>query len=306
MALNLYNIKKWLRMFTGRSVMHVNQDLGKVFEKNSIAGYYNNLTEKVTMLPDLLETTDLPLYTTPSGDKVTFPVDIFQYGLGAYDLYLINNNKVYLDKFYQCCEWAIENQEDNGAWNTFFFKYKNDPYGAMSQGEATSLLLRGYKQFSDTKYLVAAQKAIEFMLKPISEGGTTDYRENGDVLLCEYTHLPVVMNGWIFAWWGLQDYVITTGKYEDICKKTEESLRKYLPSFTNTYWSQYDTEGKMASPFYHRLHIAQMQAMYILTGNTIYDNYSKRWTKNLNNPLFKLWALVRKAIQKINEKEAWT
>lgn len=48
------------------------------------------------------------------------------------------------------------------------------------------------------------------MLKPINHGGTSIY-EGDDLLFAEYTHLPVVLNGWIFAWWGLYDYVVVTG-----------------------------------------------------------------------------------------------
>ena len=41
-------------MVTGKSVLHVNQDIGKCFSTEEVKGYYNNLTEKVTMQPQLL------------------------------------------------------------------------------------------------------------------------------------------------------------------------------------------------------------------------------------------------------------
>ena len=44
MALNIYNIRKWYRMLSGKSIMHVNQDLGRLFDVDIIKGYYNNLT----------------------------------------------------------------------------------------------------------------------------------------------------------------------------------------------------------------------------------------------------------------------
>lgn len=40
--------KKWAKMLSGNSVFHVNQDEGKVYPKNDLAGYYNNLIEKIT------------------------------------------------------------------------------------------------------------------------------------------------------------------------------------------------------------------------------------------------------------------
>lgn len=297
-------------MMAGKSVMHVNQDLGKAFNKEDIMGYYNNLMEKVTSLPLLLHTDNLPLYRTPSGEDVTFPVDIFQYGLGAYDLFLTTGEQEYRRKFLQCCQWAIDHQEANGAWNTFFFKYPDAPYGGMSQGEAASLLVRGFKETGNEDYLSAAKRAIDFLLLDKAHGGCTEYLGDNKVVLCEYTHLPLVLNGWIFAWFGLFDFVKAMGKDCDnkYVEKLNESLltmESMLPSFSCGYWSLYDTNGKMASPFYHRLHIAQMEAMYALTSHDIFDLYARRWTANLNNPVFKSIAFVKKAWQKIIEKEHW-
>ena len=65
MSLSIYNIKKWTNMMLGKSIMHVNQDIGKSFTSGTISGYYNNLTDKVTMLPELLDTESLPTFCLP-------------------------------------------------------------------------------------------------------------------------------------------------------------------------------------------------------------------------------------------------
>ena len=301
MALSVYNIKKWFLMLTGRSILHVNQDLGRYFSAAEVKGYYNNLTEKVTRLQPLLDTEDLPTSPDESGGHVLFPVAIFQYGLGAYDLYLASEkkDKRFLLKFMQCAEWALNNQEPSGAWNNFFFRYPQHPYGAMAQGEGASLLLRAYKQTCEERFFVAARKAINFMLKPLSEGGTDD----GDILM-EYTHLPAVLNGWIFAWWGLFNYVLTTHDedyYHDKLEKSCKALEEHLSSFSSSYWSMYDLAGHIASPFYHHLHIAQMQAMYKLTGHDIFKQYAEKWQKDEHNRISHARAFVKKAWQKIIE-----
>ena len=302
MALNIYNIKKWYLMLTGKSVLHVNQDIGKFFVSGKISGYYNNMTEKVTKEPELLKSDKLPEQKTENGDIITFPVAVFQYGLGAYDLYIKTNENIYLEKFRQCVDWALKNQQADGAWSNFFFVYKDNPYGAMCQGEGASLLVRAYSEFKDSKYLDAASKAVDFMLKSVSNGGTAHY-DGDDVILLEYTHKPAVMNGWIFALWGLYDLNIVnpTEKNLDLFKKTVSSLIKYLPEFDCKYWSKYALDGKIASPFYHHLHIAQMQAMYAITGESAFDIYAKRWLKNEKNLLYKGMAFVKKAIQKVME-----
>jgi hypothetical protein len=301
MALSIYNIRKWWLMVNGRSILHVNQDIGRYFSITELKGYYNNLTEKVTRLPQLLHTDELPTTPDEKGGQVFFPVAIFQYGLGAYDLYLASERKDdrYEGKFMQCGEWAINHQEPSGAWNNFFFRHAQHPYGAMAQGEGASLLLRAYIHTGDKRFLDSAKKAIDFMLKPLKEGGTTD----GDTFM-EYTHLPAVMNGWIFAWWGLYDFVLVThdeGIYKKRLEQSCKSLEEQLPLFSNSYWSMYDLAGHIASPFYHSLHIAQMQAMYQLTGHDIFREYARKWKANEENTLSKTRAFVKKAWQKVVE-----
>ena len=51
MGLSIYNIKKWTKMFLGKSVLHVKQDLGQKFSPGELNGYFNNLTEKVKKDP---------------------------------------------------------------------------------------------------------------------------------------------------------------------------------------------------------------------------------------------------------------
>lgn len=291
-------------MLTGKSVWHVNQDIGKCFSTGSIKGYYNNMTEKVTKMPELLDNEDLPLLNT-GGRNVEMPVAIFQYGLGAYDLFLQTKEEKYLKKFYQTVRWALNNQDNQGRWNNFFYIYPTHPYGAMAQGEGASLLVRAYIKTGNNQYLEAARKALDFMLLPLSEGGTTNYEDRG-AFLFEYTFKGLVLNGAIFAWWGLFDYVLASGdsgKYYQAKKLTLQSLIDILPSFTTRHWSKYSMDGLIASPFYHHLHIAQMQAMYQITGCMIFDDFAKKWEKYEKNPFFKTWAFIIKAVQKIKEQK---
>ena len=303
MSLSFRNIKRWYNMLAGKSVWHVNQDLGKFFSNREILGYYNNLTEKVTKMPELLVDENLPQLEIGNGQMVYFPVAIFQYGLGAYDLYLKTNDIVYLKKFNQCVKWALEHQENSGAWSNFFYIYPEHPYGAMAQGEGASLLIRAYKYTNDNEYLEAAQKAIDFMLKPLGEGGTTKYDGNNAYLM-EYTFKGMVLNGAIFAWWGLYDYVLAAndqGHYKAAKENTLRTIIEVLPSFTSTFWSKYSMDGLLASPFYHNIHVAQMEAMYILTGNGAFKQCATRWKRQQNNPFCKSVAFIKKSVQKLME-----
>ena len=170
----------------------------------------------------------------------------------------------------------------------------------MSQGEAVSLLVRIYKETKEEKYLFAAMKAIKFMLTDVRDGGVCKCDDLGLILL-EYTHLPLVMNGWIFALFGLYDCFLLTGEYEEEFQKSVNSLEKILAHFDCGYWSMYDEGGKIASPFYHNLHIAQMKALYMVTKKKIFNEYAEKFERYQKKFLNKSRAFIRKSMQKLRD-----
>ena len=301
MAINITLIKKWTKMLLGKSVYHVNQDCGKFINRYKIEGYYNNLMEKVSFRNN---SSELPITTTDDGRKIFFPIELAQYGLGAYDLFLKTNDEYYLYIAEKCGEWLLDNQGDNGGWRNFEFLNPTFPYSSMAQGEAVSLFARLFVSKNDKKYLSAAKKAIDFMLLPIEKGGTAKY-EGQDIYLYEYT-IPgetIVLNGWIFSIWGIYDYYLLTLDNEiyNIFKKSISSLLNKLEVYDCGYWTYYDEQVKIASPFYHRLHIAQLQALYEITNIEKFQFYEKKWRKYNSNFLNKSRAFIIKAYQKIFE-----
>ena len=300
MGLSIYNIKKWAKMFAGKSVLHVNQNMGQAFIVGELKGYFNDLTQKVLMEPEYVDSTEFPTVKTEHGKDVLFPVAIFQYALGCWDLYQLNNDMRYKNKFIACADWAVKKQEPNGAWNNFFFAYPDNPYGAMAQGEAASVLVRAWSITKDDKYLAAARCAVVFMLKSVDNGGTSRYTENGLVLL-EYTHLPAVLNGWVFSLFGLYDLCIACNeeKYKAALKKTLGTLEETMPKFDCGFWSSYDLDNHIASPFYHRLHIAQMNALVRITKKDIYYKYYLKWSEEEESKFKKFRATLVKGFQKI-------
>lgn len=299
MGISFYKIKKWYKMMTGKSISHVNQGVGTCYSKTEVAGYYNDLTEKVTRDdPNIL----VPQYNVDTGEEIYFSIGIFQYGLAAYDLYLTTHDEVYKNKMIACAEWAVENQQDDGGWKTFAYNKPNAPYSSMAQGEGISLLIRAAIATNDKRYSEAAEKAKEFMLKPISEGGTAEYIGQA-VIFYEDTDNPVILNGWIFSLWGLYDYCKykKDERVQEILKKTLETMKRKLPDFDTKYWSKYEDGKRICSPFYHKLHIAQLRVMYDLFGDEIYKEYADKWEAYQRSFWKPKKAFVKKALQKILE-----
>lgn len=304
MLKNIRLINKWLRMLQGQSILHVRQEAGKVYSLSEIKGYYNDLTKKVISPSVLLDETGLVYNLTNDGLKVYFAIAIFQYGLGAYDLFLLTQDKKYKNAFMRTVKWAMEHQEESGAWDAFSVVGYNRPYSSMAQGEGASLLVRAYKETGDEEYLQAAKKAVDFMCLSVEDGGCTQY-DNGKVWFKEYVAKPVVLNGWIFSIWGLYDCFQATQEeqYHLILMNAINTLTEEVENFDCHYWSKYDLGGNIASPFYHSLHIAQMKVMYELFGGMIFKVYANKWEKEQRSCLKCGRAFIKKAWQKMHEKK---
>ena len=300
MALSIYVVKKWIGILLGKSVFTVNQDEGKVYSKTDLAGYYNNLTEKITRFG--LPGNEIPKRHVAEGMTIEFSIEIFQYGLAAYDLYLMTNDACYLDKMKACADWALKNIDEKGRWATFPYKKPNQLYSSMAQGEGLSLLTRAYKVWGDLAYADAAKKAKEFMLIPVENGGTTVY-ENGNIYFYEYLHEDQVLNGWIFSAWGILDYAKCFNDKEawDQWNNTVNAMAQKLPMYDKGFWSSYTDAQKLANPFYHKLHIAQLNVMYDLTGIEAFKKYFEIFSRYQNNWFYRKIAFLLKFIQKVLE-----
>lgn len=299
-----YYIKKWYNMIAGKSVSHAPQGLGTVFVPDRLSGYFNDLSNKVKMQPQYLKEGVLPTVIDDNGKEVFFPVAIFQYGLGAYDLYLETKEYIYYNKFIECASWAIKEQHANGAWDNFsMFSNNIPPFGAMCQGEGASLLLRAYIRTGLDEYLEKAKLAIDFMLESVDEGGTAIYNEE-DIIFLEYTNKTPVLNGWIFSIFGLYDMLLvepSNEKYQTILDRTIKTLEKNITKYDCGYWSMYDLDGNIASPFYHNLHIAQLTALDMVFDSQITRATIKRFGKYKSNMIFFIYAFMKKAVQKIKK-----
>ena len=165
------------------------------------------------------------------------------------------------------------------------------------------MLIRAHILANDERYIQAAKLAKDFMLIPVENGGTTLYKDD-DIFLYEYTSNPLILNGWIFSLWGLFDYYkcFQDESVQKILQATLLSLKKTLPKFDMKYWSKYEDGKRICSPFYHKLHIAQLRVMYDLFGDEIYKEYADKWEKYQNSWWNRKRAFIKKACQKVFEK----
>ena len=302
MSLSLYKLHKWAGMLTGKNVEYVNQGVGRRYSTNVMAGYYNDLTEKVTRGAEL-SPGEVPRVPNSLGEIVFFPIAICQYGLGAYDLYLEGSGDAMLKRALTCADWLVDNQFPDGSWDAFSTDHPDAPFSSMAQGEGVSLLLRAHKATGFARYVESARSALAFMLKPRDEGGVSEYATDG-LVLYEFGTLPPVLNGWIFSAWGLYDAWLYLREEEakSHFESAIKAIASRLPYYDNGYWSRYAEGERIASPFYHGLHIAQLNVLFDQTGIEIFKAYAERFDDYRSSRLNSAKAFCVKAWQKVLER----
>jgi heparosan-N-sulfate-glucuronate 5-epimerase len=298
----------WLRMFTGRSYWHLPQGLGKHFNPNDLAGYFNDMTAK-TVWKGPTNRNGFPLVEI-NGKFILFPTTLLQKALGHWDLTFEDSNQAnyHRSEFLKLAFWALEAQLPDGGWSLWPLLMMSFPshYSAMTQGEGISVLARAYTLTGDELFLQAAERAINPMLLDITQGGVGRKTSEG-VVLEEYPRheLDGVLNGWVFAIFGLRDLLTVSEnlRARALMDSSVYALTQFLHGYRMTYWSHYDLKGTIASPFYHQLHIAQLKALELAFPEYEHDFKSTRllFERQARSRFKKTRAMASKLIQKLSK-----
>jgi heparosan-N-sulfate-glucuronate 5-epimerase len=266
-GLYLRMASRYGKMLAGNSYAHRDQDLGKHFVPGRLCGYYNDLSFK-TEWRGPVDDAGLPLLRSPGKKLIHHPIVLLQKALGHWDSWLGSEGRSpeHRASFLQIADWAVGSQDDSGGWETWSRLGIPDalPYSAMAQGEAMSVLVRAFSATGDNVYLEGARRALAPMLLPIEKGGTS-WRAPEGLILEEvpFREPKTILNGWVFALYGMYDLTIADGSRDvrEALDDTLSALLARLQAYDAGFWSFYDTSGTLASPFYHRLHIAQLEAL---------------------------------------------
>ncbi|OOE86603.1 D-glucuronyl C5-epimerase family protein, partial [Salinivibrio sp. AR640] len=298
--------RRWFLMFIGKSQFHMEQGVGAELSPLSLRGYPSDLTEK-TNWQGYVDDEGIIKNRLTSGDLIYFPIAIAQKALGHHDLYLKNKNKNKnkkdKDDFLGYCNFLISLMDENGLVETWHKQDRDviNNYSSMTQGQIVSCFCRAFKLTKVEAYLEAARLASRCLFEE-SEYKITIKFDYGFA----YSEMPnnngsVILNGWIFTLWGLYDlqYVDPSNELSELIAKNLDTLINSLHFYDNGYWSMYDNEKIICSPFYHRLHINQLKALYVMTGRNELKETATKWERYERNIFFKAIAIIVKAKQKL-------
>jgi heparosan-N-sulfate-glucuronate 5-epimerase len=265
------------------------------FQRNKLAGYYLTLEGKAKYQGPF-DSCGIPLLDYRGTVGCCYnPAAISQYGLGNYNLYKQTHEDKYLKCFLKAVDWLITNLEKNkfGVYNWcyhFDWEYggttlKSPWISCLAQGEGISALVRAYTLTNKLEYLECAKQAYLSFETSIKEGGVLYVDQNGYVWLEEAIVSPPtnILNGFISAIWGIYDLYLCTKEqiYLKSFHRFIDTLKVHLADYDCFFWSLYERpRGRLkmvASPSYHALHVKQLDVLYRLTGESIFQEFHKKW-----------------------------
>ena len=282
-----------LRSHSQLNFWHDSTEINLRSTPHALGEYYMNFDEKARYA--LTDSDGVPMlnYRGTIGLQHN-PIAIAQWGLGNFNLACRNQDQDAHRKFLAASDWMRQNLTPNlhgiHVWNhNFDWEYRTTLrapwYSGLAQGQGISLLLRAHAETNDTRYLDAAHLAFQSFLVDTDQGGVTFTDGEANVWFEEYLVSPPthILNGFIWAAWGVYDYVLATGSADAkrLFECAVDTLKSNLHRYDLGFWSLYEQSGTrlpmIASPFYHRLHIAQLRITHRITGETIFDEYASRW-----------------------------
>ena len=283
----------------GRTVDFAEQPLGPYVDPAGLGGYYCDLRHKAANTVDGLPVNGF-------GEKDCWVIPVAQAALGFWDLHL--EGRPVEGEFLGLADWLVENAEPGAGgavWRTDFSvaKYKLEPgwTTAMGQSQSISVLLRAHLLSSRTEYAELATEAAESLFLPVSAGGTQRTIDGVPVLEEYPTEQPeAVLNGWIFALFGLHELALTTGegRARELFDASAAGLVHLLPRYDVGWWSLYSLgdygRPDLAKPFYQRLHPVLLEALALIHPAPELEDYARRWRRQLTRR-----AVLRASVDKL-------
>ncbi|HBF38485.1 MAG TPA: hypothetical protein DDW50_14345 [Firmicutes bacterium] len=233
------------------------------------------------------------------------PVTVSQYALYLFGKYRLGQASIH--QFVRVVDKLISLQAADGAFRfTFAWHYyltgrefKPGWVSGMAQGQALSVFARAYALTRDRRYWDAGNKALGFLLTPVTAGGVMDTLADLNPAWRQYItfeQYPVkpasyTLNGFMFALLGCYDWwQLEPAAGEGSCKMALvafaagiKTLNKILKYYDVGGFASYDLgyiiyQAKPnLDPFYFSVDIYLLHALHSITGDETLAKYESLW-----------------------------
>ena len=238
-----------------------------------------------------------------------------QRALGSYERWLSGEGEEWLAAARAAADLLIEHQASGGAHDGAWVQTAEYPHtfalrppwvSGMAQGEGASLLVRIHGETGEDRYAEAARRALAPLAVPSAEGGACallDARPFPE----EYPTQPpsFVLNGAIFALWGLRDVAVGMGDADAgrAFGAGVDALAASIHRWDTGAWSLYDLYPhrvpNVASAAYHDLHVVQLEAMAELAPRPELADAARRFAAYGASRINHTRAFARKALFRV-------
>jgi hypothetical protein len=244
------------------------------------------------------------------------PIAIAQYGLARFNRWCNTGEAPDRAAWLAVARWLSRELKPNTHGVPVWFHHFDWPYrqllkapwySGLAQGSGLSLLVRVAQATGDSTFTESAHRAFESFQRPVSGGGVLVEDDRGHVWIEEYLVDPPshILNGFIWALWGVHDYARWTGNLEaeNLWKSCLRTLEARLGDFDTGWWSLYEAPAgaprMLASRYYHTLHITQLRVLHRLSGLETFEARADRFERYLHNRRYRFRALAGKALFKL-------
>ena len=222
--------------------------------------------------------------------ETLYPADLAQLALGWWERLVLGEHGAG-DAFLELCgelERTAEATDGTLLWPYRIHLPKYDLpvpwYSGMAQGQIASVFVRAWSHTREDRYGDLALRSVEPLLQPGRERLVT-MTADGPVLEESGPCAPPsqILNGWVFALWGVRDVsvALTDVRAARLADDTTACLAQTLPRYDVGWWSKYSLYPHplpdLAKPFYHRLHVTQLEILHETTGLAEFGRWADRW-----------------------------
>lgn len=259
-----------------RGESYERQTPGSRWEEESVAGYFVDFSEKIS---------------APSARALGSlqPVSLAQLALGWWERHLDGDAEAGA-RFGAIAELLARQAVPVGAelrwpYTVAIPKYGLEPgwCSAMAQGQVASVFVRQHLRTGDNLWADRARGAIRPL---VGESELVSQTAAGRILQEAPTGPPShILNGWIYALWGLWDAAIGLQDADaaDEFAAGVAALRTMLPAYDVGWWTRYSLYPHLlkdlAKPFYHRIHVLQLEVTARATGHADLAATAERWRR---------------------------
>ncbi len=277
-----------VRMSTRYSKAKRQRILKDVKYLSNLSSYPIDMSSFLLLPHGFLDAAGVPYDGSPTGYHPTL---IAQYALAHWNQYLATSDQHSRSVFLIQAEWLVEHEsrinKDSGGWPISSspladYSPRGPHLSALTQGSAISVLLRAYQLTGRDVFLEVACRAVCTFEQDILDGGVSAPVGTDGIFFEEVAAYPAthILSGFIFALFGLYDYVGLTGdaQIEKLISRGIATMHSLLHEFDLGYWTCADLLHRcLASPSHLALQVALLEALAKYSDCDLCSSLASRW-----------------------------